>query len=91
MKFICERESILREVANAYEIVSARNTLSILSNVLLLVSEKTVTIRATDLKVNYESSLPVEVSSPGSITVFCDKLHGILQLTAGRRDRIRTA
>ena len=79
MKFICEREAILREVANAYEIVSARNSLSILSNVLLLASEKTLTIRATDLKVNYESSLPVDVTTAGSITVFGDKLHGILR------------
>ena len=79
MKFICERESILHEIANAYEIIAARNSLSILSNVLLMASEQTLTIRATDLKVNYESSLPVEVNSPGSITVFCDKLHGILR------------
>lgn len=79
MKFTCERESILREIANAYEIISARNSLSILSNVLLMASEQTLTIRATDLKVNYESSVAVEVTKPGSITVFCDKLHGILR------------
>ena len=63
MKFTCERESIVREIANAYEIISVRNSLSILSNVMLAVAEQTLTIRATDLKVNYEASLPVEVDA----------------------------
>ena len=79
MKFTCEREAILHEIANAYEIIAVRNSLSILSNVFLEASEQNLTIRATDLKVNYESSIPVEVRDPGSITVFCDKLHGILR------------
>ena len=48
----------------------------------MLVSEKTLTIRATDLKVNYESSVPVELTTPGSLTVCCDKLHGILRSLA---------
>jgi DNA polymerase-3 subunit beta len=79
MKFTCEREVVLHEIANAYEIISVRNSLSILSNVLLDVSDQKLTIRATDLKVNYESTIPVEVKQPGSVTVFCDKLHSILR------------
>ena len=79
MKLTCEREAILHEIANAYEIISVRNSLSILSNVLLDASDQKLTIRATDLKVNFESSIPVEVRQPGSVTVFCDKLHGILR------------
>ena len=58
MKFTCEREPIVREIANAYEIISFRNSLSVLSNVLLEVKDGLLTIRATDLKVNYESSIP---------------------------------
>ena len=79
MKFTCEREVILHEIANAYEIISARNSLSILSNVLLEASDQKLVIRATDLKVNYESSIPVELKQPGGVTVFCDKLHSILR------------
>ena len=79
MKFTCEREPVLKEITNAYEIVSTRNSLSILSNVLLEVADDRLLVRATDLKVNYESSIPVTVALPGSITVFCDKLHGILR------------
>ena len=79
MKFTCEREPIVREIANAYEIISARSSLSVLSNVLLEVKDGLLVIRATDLKVNYESSIPVEMKVAGSITVFCEKLHGILR------------
>ena len=35
MKFSCEKELIVKEIAIAQEIISSRNTLSILSNVFL--------------------------------------------------------
>lgn len=79
MKFTCERESILKEIANAHEIISVRNSLSILSNVFLSISDQTLTIRATDLKVNFETSISVNALSSGSVTVICDKLHSILR------------
>lgn len=84
MRFSCERDAIIREISIAQEIISSRNALSILSNVLLDVSENTVLIRATDLKVGFETRIPAEVSVPGSTTVFCDKFLGILRsLPAG--------
>jgi len=36
-------------------------------------------VRATDLRVGFETKIPVEVSQPGSTTVFCDKFLGILR------------
>ena len=79
MKFTCEREQILTLVNNAHEIISARNTLSVLANVLLIAQDNHLTVRATDMKVNYESTISLEISEPGSITVICDKLLGILR------------
>ncbi|MFP4510041.1 MAG: DNA polymerase III subunit beta [Spirochaetaceae bacterium] len=79
MKFTCERDVIIREISIAQEIISSRNVLSILSNVLLSVEDNTLTIRATDLKVSFETQIPVEVQESGSTTVFCDKLLGILR------------
>jgi DNA polymerase-3 subunit beta len=84
MKFTCERDIIIREISIAQEIISSRNALSILSNVLLEASENTVLIRATDLKVGFETRIPADVSVSGSTTVFCDKFIGILRsLPAG--------
>ena len=79
MKFVCDRNVILKEITVAQEIISTRNTLSILSNVLLQVEDSKLTIKATDLKVSFETSIPVETNEQGSTTVYCDKFLGILR------------
>ena len=79
MRFVSDKNAILKEVAVAQEIISTRNALSILSNVLLSVDKNTLTLKATDLKVGFETRIPVEVTQSGSTTVFCDKLLGILR------------
>ena len=79
MKFSCEKDVILKEMAIAQEIISSRNALSILSNVLLEAKENTLFIRATDLKVCFETCIPVEVQDPGKTTTFCERLSGILR------------
>ena len=79
MKFTCDKASILREVSIAQEIISSRNALSILSNVLIEVADNTLILKATDLKVGFETQVPVEVAVPGSTTIYCDKFLGILR------------
>ncbi len=79
MHFSCEKESISKEIAIAQEIISSRNTLSILSNVLLDTKDNQLTVKATDLKVSFQTQIPVETKSTGNVTVFCDKLLGILR------------
>ena len=76
MKFTVERDQIIREIQVAQEIISSRSNMSILSNVLLQAQENTLTVRATDLKVSFETTFPVTVTEPGITTVFCDKLLG---------------
>jgi DNA polymerase-3 subunit beta len=79
VKFTVERDAIMREVQVAQEIIASRSNMSILSNVLLQAQDGTLTVRATDLKVSFETSLPVTVVEPGTTTVFCDKLLGIIR------------
>lgn len=83
MKFSCEKDVILREISIAQEVISSKTSMSILSNVYLDVADDTLTVRATDLKVGFETRLPVEVSDPGRTTVFCDKFLGILRSLPG--------
>ncbi|MFA6508095.1 MAG: DNA polymerase III subunit beta [Treponemataceae bacterium] len=78
MKFTCERSVLLKEIAIAQEIISSKNAISILSNVLLEAENDTLVIKATDIKVNFETRVPVTVTESGSTTVFCDKLLGII-------------
>jgi DNA polymerase-3 subunit beta len=79
MQFVCDKNTILREITIASDIISSRNALSILSNVLLEIEDDHLRIKATDLKVSFETVLPVEVITPGSTTVFCDKFSSILR------------
>lgn len=79
MKFKCDRNSILKEIAIAQDIISSRNALSILSNVLIEADNNTLLIKATDLKVGFETKIPVDVITPGTTTVFCEKMLGILR------------
>ncbi len=79
MKFSCDKESILKEIAVAYEIIATRNAISILSNVLLEADEGTLIIKASDLKVTFETRIPVITDIPGTTTVFCDKFLNILR------------
>lgn len=79
MKFRCNKNSILNEISTAQGIISSRNNLSILSNVLLEAGNGSLCIKATDLKIGFETVIPVDVEEPGSTTVFCDKLLGVLR------------
>jgi DNA polymerase-3 subunit beta len=78
MKFSCERSVLLKEIAIAQEIISSKNAMSILSNIYLEAGNDTLYIKATDIKVNFETKVPVIVMEPGSITVFGEKFLGIL-------------
>ncbi|MCL2481158.1 MAG: DNA polymerase III subunit beta [Spirochaetaceae bacterium] len=79
MKFKCNKNSILNEISITQDIISSKNAISILSNVLLVADNNLLTIKATDLKIGFETQIPVSVEEPGITTVFCDKLLGILR------------
>ena len=78
MKFNFEKSALLKELKIAQEIIATKTAVSILSNVLLLAKDGKLTIRATDIKVNFETSIPVDIIEEGKTTVFCDKLVGVI-------------
>ena len=78
MKFTCDKNTFAREISFAQEIIASRNALSIMSNVYLEANGASLCIKATDIKVSFETSIPVDTVEAGSATVFCDKLSGIL-------------
>ncbi len=79
MKFNCEKNVILKEISIAHDIISSKNSLSILSNVMIEAIDDFLILKATDLKVGFETKIPVQVESPGSTSVFCDKFLEILR------------
>jgi DNA polymerase-3 subunit beta len=78
MKFICGRSALLKEISIANEIIVSKNVISILSNIYLEARDGNLTIKATDMKVNFETKVPVEIQESGSVTVYGDKFFGVL-------------
>lgn len=78
MKFSCERSVLLKEIGIAQEIIASKNAISILSNIYIEAANDALVIKATDIKVNFETKVPVSVIESGAATVFCDKFLGIL-------------
>lgn len=79
MKFTASKNTLLKEILIAQDIIASRNALSILSNVLLETANNSLIIKATDLNVGFETVIPVETVTAGSTTVYCDKFLGILR------------
>ena len=78
MKFTCDRSVLLKEISIANEIIAYKNAISILSNIYIEALEDSLIIKSTDMKVNFETRVPVQVIETGAVTVFGDKFYGIL-------------
>jgi DNA polymerase-3 subunit beta len=78
MKFTCERSVLLKEINIAQEIILSKNAISILSNIYLEAKNDTLYIKSTDIKVNFETQVPVTVQEEGATTVYGEKFLGIL-------------
>ena len=79
MKFKCSGKILRQEIEYANNFSSSKNSLSIISNVLLEASNDILTIKASDNNMGFRSSIPVSVIVPGSTTVFCEKLSAVLK------------
>lgn len=83
MKFSASREAILKPLQTVVGVVERRQTMPILSNVLLAVQDGSLSITATDLEVEMVArSDDVKIDSPGEITVPGRKLHDICRAVA---------
>ncbi|MFW5933905.1 MAG: DNA polymerase III subunit beta [Actinomycetota bacterium] len=67
MKLRAERAEFADAVTWATRTVGARVTLPALSGILLVAEDGRLTCRATDLEVAAESSIPVQIDSPGTV------------------------
>ena len=78
MKFTFDRDAMIKEIAIAQEIITNKSPVSILSNLLIIAENNSLTIKATDSTVKFTTSLPVDIQEEGSTTIFCDKFMSIL-------------
>ncbi len=79
MKFAIQREQLLKPLQLVSGVVEKRQTIPILSNILLEIEDSTLTLTGSDLEVELigRCTLDTPVEAPGSITVPCRKLFDI--------------
>jgi len=70
MKATIERAVLLKSLGHVQSVVERRNTIPILSNVLMEAREDgSLRLMATDLDLQVDESVPADVSQPGATTV----------------------
>jgi len=77
MEIAVNRNDLVRELQLVQGIVERKNSVPILSNVLIEAKEERLSIAATDLDVSLASSCPARVASEGAITLAARKLYEI--------------
>ena len=68
MKLTIERAALLRALGHVQSAVERRNTIPILSNVLLSAANDRLTFSATDLDLEIIDEAMAQVDQPGQIT-----------------------
>lgn len=79
MQFKIEKEIFLKALGRVQGIVEKRNTIPILSNVLIEAKDNEICLTATDLEVGMRSAYPATIISSGKVTVSAKKLHEIIK------------
>jgi DNA polymerase-3 subunit beta len=79
MKFSAAREILLKPLQTVVGVVERRQTMPILSNVLLSVQGTKLSITATDLEVEMVAEAEIKADGNGEITVPGRKLHDIFR------------
>jgi DNA polymerase-3 subunit beta len=78
MKVTLERTALLKALGHVHRIVEKRNTIPILSNVLIEAADGRVALKATDLDLEATESVPADVAQAGATTVAA---HFIYEIT----------
>lgn len=79
MKLTTLREQLLKPLQHVIGAVERRQTLPILSNVLIIAKDKQLTLTATDLEVELSAETQLPSTDDGGITVSARKLLDILR------------
>ena len=80
MKATIERATLLKSLGHVQSVVERRNTIPILSNVLIEAREDgSLRLMATDLDLQVDESVPANVSQPGATTVSAHTLFDIVR------------
>ncbi len=77
MKLRIKKEEILKGLQRIQGVVDKKNTMPILSNMLMVADAKGVEIIATDLEIGLRGRYQADVEKPGSVTVSAKKMYEV--------------
>ncbi len=98
MKVTIERSTFLKALGHVQSVVERRNTIPILSNVLLHGEGSVLSLTATDLDIEISEQVPADIEKKGAITVNALTLYEIvkklpdgaqIRLDLGSADRLK--
>jgi DNA polymerase III subunit beta len=79
MKLTIERQSLIKALGHVQSVVERRNTIPILSNVLLSAEKGAVSFSATDLDMEIVDETSAQIATPGQITAPAHTLYEIVR------------
>jgi DNA polymerase III subunit beta len=79
MRLTIERSALLKALSHVQSVVERRNTIPILSNVLVAAQGDTLRLTATDLDIEIAESAPANVERPGSTTAPANYLYDFVR------------
>jgi DNA polymerase-3 subunit beta len=80
MKFIINREELLLPLQQIVSVIEKRQTMPILSNVLLVIEDDQLVLTGTDLEIQIIAKINIVAATPGSISVPARKFLDICRL-----------
>ncbi len=91
MRVVLERSNLLKSLNHVHRVVERRNTIPILSNVLLNATGASLELKATDLDLEITEATPAAVERAGATTVPAHLLYDIVRkLPEGAEVMLRT-
>ena len=79
MRVTLERSNLLKALNHIQRVVERRNTIPILSNVLMRADGSSLTLKATDLDIEVTETTPASVEQSGATTVPAHMLYDIVR------------
>jgi DNA polymerase-3 subunit beta len=79
MKVTLERAALLKSLGHVHRVVERRNTIPILSNVLLRAEDQALLLKATDLDLEVAERLAADVGAAGATTLPAHILYEIVR------------
>lgn len=79
MRVTVERAALLKALGHVHRVVERRNTIPILSNVLLRAQDGSLRLKATDLDIEVTETIPADITDAGSTTVPAYMIYDIVR------------